>query len=100
MPKLESEKDKSLTKTCYFQKPEETQPNVFGNEDDFSLTCERDSETADINCRYVFGVKSSTSDEYCRFVEPNSNGDFLQLSKAKVFSTKEFSGADILFAVA
>ena len=101
MPKLELVKDTQniLFKRYYFKEPKETQSNVCGSEDDFSLTCWRDSATAEF-CRYVFGVKSSTSiesstsDEHYRFVEPQSNGAFLQWSQAKVLPSNGFSDSD------
>ena len=101
LPKFEPVKDKQnmLLKRYYFMEPHETQSNVFGSEDDFSLTCWRDSATAEF-CRYVFGVKlitsneSSTSGKHYRFVEPQSNGAFLQWSQAKVLTSNGFSDTD------
>ena len=93
MPKLENKGE--AIKTYFLKKSnpnEETQPEiVYGSEDDFSLTCWRDSDTSDTNCRYVFGVKSSTNDKHYQFVESNPNGKLLQWSPEKEFSTKEFT---------
>ena len=79
----------------YYWSKKEDFPFVFGNEEDSSLTCWRDSETADVNCNYVFGIKASASDKRYRFIVPDSNSENLHWSDPKelpfktVFSLKD-----------
>ena len=67
----------------YYWCKNENSSFVFGNENDSSLTCWRDSETADVNCYYVFGVKASASDESYQFIKPDSHCENLHWSEPK-----------------
>ena len=81
-------------KHYYYWSKIDDSPLVWGKEYDSSLTCWRDSQTADTNCHYVFGIKASASDENYRFIVPHSNSENLQWSNPKTLPSKNVFSLD------